>query len=212
VAINAIGSSSASTATVAVPAVLAISTATLPAGAVNAAYPATTVASTGGIAPYTWSATSLPAGLTMSATGVISGTPTPAAVLAGTSTTYTVVATITDSSAPAASKSATFSLVIKQVLPAAPTTLAATAKVITSNKLLDSVTLTWADVANNESGYEIQTAVTPLFLLPASVTVAANTTTYNQNVLKKLTYYYRVRAINAAGKSAWSSVVKVTAP
>lgn len=36
----------------------------------------TVVAATGGTPPYSWSATGLPAGLTMSATGVISGTPT----------------------------------------------------------------------------------------------------------------------------------------
>lgn len=50
---------------------------TLPNGTVSLAYgPITFVAAGGGGAPFTWSASGLPAGLTMSATGVLSGTPT----------------------------------------------------------------------------------------------------------------------------------------
>ena len=55
---------------------LSISTSTLPDGTVGAAY-SQTLAVTGGTAPYTFSATSLPAGLSLNtSTGVISGTPT----------------------------------------------------------------------------------------------------------------------------------------
>jgi hypothetical protein len=52
-----------------------------PAGTVNTAY-ATTFAATGGTAPYTFSLLSgaLPAGLTLSPTGVVTGTPTTAGV------------------------------------------------------------------------------------------------------------------------------------
>jgi Putative Ig domain len=53
-----------------------ITTTQLPDGTANSPYSAT-LAATGGTAPYVWSATSaLPAGLTMSSTGAISGTPT----------------------------------------------------------------------------------------------------------------------------------------
>ena len=54
-----------------------ISTVALPAGAVNTAY-SQTLAATGGTAPYSWSVSSgtLPAGLSLSATGVLDGTPT----------------------------------------------------------------------------------------------------------------------------------------
>jgi hypothetical protein len=63
-----------------------------------------TVTATGGTTPYTWSATGLPAGLSIaSGTGVISGTPT-------TSTTYSVTVTATD--AAAKTGSATFSWTI----------------------------------------------------------------------------------------------------
>ena len=57
---------------------LVITTATLPTAAVNVAYPATPLQATGGTGTQTWAVTSgsLPAGLTLSAAGVISGTPT----------------------------------------------------------------------------------------------------------------------------------------
>jgi|GEM_PF-477428 len=56
---------------------LTVATPALPGGTVGAAYNAT-LAVTGGIPPYTWSvlAGSLPAGITLSAAGVLSGTPT----------------------------------------------------------------------------------------------------------------------------------------
>ncbi|MGA8850021.1 MAG: putative Ig domain-containing protein [Dehalococcoidia bacterium] len=73
-------------------AALEIATTSLPEGKVGYAYTATLVA-TGGRAPYTWKATGLPAGLTCSAAGVISGTPTA-------SGDFSVTANVTDSSSP----------------------------------------------------------------------------------------------------------------
>ncbi len=61
---------------------LAITTTSLPSGTVGTAYSAT-LAATGGTTPYTWSIPSgggsLPAGLSLSSAGTISGTPTAAA-------------------------------------------------------------------------------------------------------------------------------------
>jgi large repetitive protein len=56
-----------------------ITTTTLPAGTVGAAY-SQTLAATGGTTPYTWSVASgtLPSGVTLSAAGALSGTPTAA--------------------------------------------------------------------------------------------------------------------------------------
>ena len=63
----------------------------------------------GGTAPYTWSATGLPAGLSISSsTGVVSGTPTTA----GTSS---VTITATDSASPSKSGSATFNWTVNPV-------------------------------------------------------------------------------------------------
>ena len=57
---------------------ISILPASLPDGANDVAYPTTTFSATGGTAPYSWSlaGTYLPYGLSLSPSGVISGTPT----------------------------------------------------------------------------------------------------------------------------------------
>ena len=77
-------------------------TASLPTGDKSAAY-TTTLAGSGGTTPYSWSATGLPAGLSLSTAGVISGTPTG-------SGTSTVALTLTDTAS--ATATATLSLAI----------------------------------------------------------------------------------------------------
>ena len=86
---------------------LAIDTAaTLPAAAVSVPYTETLLAS-GGTSPYTWALSSgtLPAPLTLSAAGVLSGTPTAAG-------TFSFSIKATDSASPAASVTKSFSLTV----------------------------------------------------------------------------------------------------
>ena len=85
---------------------VAITTASLASGKVGTAYAASLGAS-GGTTPYKWSITSgsINAGLSLSSSGAISGTPTAA----GTSS-FTVQ--VTDSSSPALTATQTFSLVV----------------------------------------------------------------------------------------------------
>jgi hypothetical protein len=92
--------------TIAQATAIVISTTSLPSGTVNTAY-SQTLAATGGVAPYTWTQTggTLPAGLTLASTGMISGTPTAT----GTSS-FTVQAA--DSESPAQTKTATLSITI----------------------------------------------------------------------------------------------------
>ena len=61
------------------PSALSITTSSLPSGTVGTAY-STSLVATGGTTPYTWSMStgSLPAGLSLSSTGAITGTPTTA--------------------------------------------------------------------------------------------------------------------------------------
>ena len=87
--------------------VLTLTTTTLADATLNTAYSATVTAS-GGVLPYVFSlagGTSLPAGLTLSSNGAISGTPTKAG-----STVFSV--DVTDSSTPALSKTGNLSITV----------------------------------------------------------------------------------------------------
>ena len=107
---------------------------------------------TGGTAPYTYTATGLPAGLSVaSATGMLSGTPTTAAAAA------TVNYTATDSATPAATGNLTFRITVTApavVAPGAPTNLMATSGD-------GQVTLSWGAPSSGATptGYHFRSAV-----------------------------------------------------
>ena len=85
---------------------LAVSTSSLTGGSIGVPYSAVLTA-TGGVPPYTWSITSgtLPAGLTLSTSGLISGTPT-------NQETQTFTVQASDSESPAATATASLTLTI----------------------------------------------------------------------------------------------------
>lgn len=89
------------------PAALKITTTTVPGGAVGTAYAPTTIAATGGVQSYTWSATGLPPGLALGgATGTtvtVTGTPTAAG-------TFPAAVTVTDGVGNTATKTLTFTI------------------------------------------------------------------------------------------------------
>ena len=95
---------------------LVITTATLAAGTVGTSY-SQTLAASGGSSPYTWSVTAgtLPAGLTLSSAGVLSGTPTAAA------NAVSITFQATDAASPAVVVTKTLALTIN-VVPLAITT------------------------------------------------------------------------------------------
>ena len=82
---------------------LGIVTLSLPDGAVGVAYSASLTAS-GGVPPYTWTVTGLPAGVTATAAGTISGTPTAAG-------TFTVSASVKDAAGVSTAKSYSVTIV-----------------------------------------------------------------------------------------------------
>jgi len=115
---------------------LIVETTSLTAGTAHVAYSAS-LSVAGGTAPYSWSVSSgaLPTGLTLAATGAISGTPTAAG-----DSSFTVLAT--DSSDPAQTASQPLSLSIAATAPSSPGSLQI------SNGALAGATL---DVAYSQS-------------------------------------------------------------
>ena len=92
---------------------LTVTTTSLPGGQVGVVYQTTVLGVSGGTGPYTWAVTSgnLPDGLSLGTDGTLSGTAAIDAV------TDTFAVTASDSETPAATGTATFTIVIK---PAAP--------------------------------------------------------------------------------------------
>ncbi|MEZ5503654.1 MAG: M12 family metallo-peptidase [Halioglobus sp.] len=88
----------------------------------------------------------------------------------------------------------------RQDLPSAPSSLAASASGI------DYIDLTWTDSASNETGFAIDRSEDgENFTQIASV--SANSTSYrDQSLAAGSLYYYRVRAWNSVGSSAYSNV------
>jgi hypothetical protein len=114
--VNKITGQAAYTLTVSGP--VTITTTSLPDGTIGTAY-SQTLAATGGTTPYTWAVTTgtLPAGLTLAAsTGIISGTPTAAAI-----SSFTV--TVTDAGGVTAKQA--LSIATATALTVTPTTLPA---------------------------------------------------------------------------------------
>ena len=65
----------------------------------------------------------------------------------------------------------------------------------------------------NESGYNIERSTKETTGFSQIATAGPNVATYqNTGLAAGNTYYYSVRAVNASGSSAYSSVVKVVTP
>lgn len=112
------GTSSSLNFTVSAPGALIVTPATLPTGVATVAYPSTTLAATGGVSPYSWTPTPvsgiLPPGLSLSAAGMITGTPT-------TVGTYAFSVKVTDSAS--ATAQGTFSITVDAALAITTTQL-----------------------------------------------------------------------------------------
>jgi len=138
-------------------AALSVSTSTLPGGQVGTVY-SQTLAATGGTTPYTWTrkSGSLPAGLSLSTAGVISGTPTTAAT-----STFTVQ--VKDKSAALATKS------LSIVVSSAPLS-------VTKSSLPDGYrTAAYSQTMTATGGKTAYTWSVTTGTLPAGLSLAAST-------------------------------------
>jgi hypothetical protein len=167
-----------------------ITTTSLPAGQTSVAYSATLQANQG-TTPYTWSLTSgsLPTGLTLSAAGTISGTPTAT----GTSN-FTVL--VTDSSSPATTATASFSITI-------------------SAGSGYSVDLTWtASPSSGVTGYNVyRSTVNGSGYAKITSSPVSGLTYTDSTVAASTTYYYVVTSVDGSGdESGYSEVLQMVIP
>jgi hypothetical protein len=151
---------------------LSIASSSTPNGEFGVAYPATTLAATGGSAPYSWSvvAGTLPTGLTLSRTGVLSGTP------AG-SGSYSFTAQVADAGSPQQTATKPFSFTIAPQLVITNTSLPSVAVNNTYNVSLAATGGIGSDTWNLAAGSTLPAGLT---LSPAGVlsgTPAAPATT-----------------------------------
>jgi hypothetical protein len=101
---------------------LGIDPVTLPDGQIGSVYPTTTLSATGGTGPFSWSATGLPNGMSLSSAGVLTGTP----IQHGS---FSVQVTVLDSSATPLTRTTTFPLSINPAPLALSTTSLAPATI-----------------------------------------------------------------------------------
>jgi hypothetical protein len=72
------------------------------------------------------------------------------------------------------------------------------------------VWLNWVDKSNNEDKFVLERSTSSNFADSVAITVGANATAYtDKEIAAKTIYYYRIKAVNSKGNSAFSNVFKV---
>ncbi|HEY0322841.1 MAG TPA: PKD domain-containing protein [Pyrinomonadaceae bacterium] len=128
-------------------------------------------------------------------------TPTRAYTAAGT---YTVTLTVTDTGGLTNSATTTATVSAPATTPATPSNLTATS---TTAKRAQ---LNWRDNSDNEQNFLIERSTSATSGFTQITTVGVNVTTYtNTGLTSGRTYYFRVRAGNASGNSAYSNTVSI---
>lgn len=93
-------------------------------------------------------------------------------------------------------------------MPAAPENLSGTAYKNKGQNIF--VWLNWVDKSNNEDKFILERSTASSFANSITITIGANATAYaDKEVAAKTIYYYRIKAVNSKGDSAFSNVFKV---
>lgn len=90
--------------------------------------------------------------------------------------------------------------------PAAPSALAV------QSAVYNKVTICWADNASNENGYKVERSKDGVTFAEVATLGADARSFADGSVTARTTYYYRVRAYNSAGASAYSNTISVATP
>ena len=118
--------------------------------------------------------------------------------------TYSLTAVATDDRGAATTSAAVTVYVSQPAPPAAPSNLYADAQ------RQGEVRLRWSDNSTNEQGFEVERSTSSSGGFVRVAAVGANATSYtDRTVQRKQTYYYRVRAVNGVGGSAYSNTASV---
>jgi hypothetical protein len=142
-----------------------------------------------------YSKTSGPSWLTVASNGTLGGTPAPGNVGANS---FGIA--VSDGRGGSATATLNINVLAAPSPPAAPSSLSLS--VISRTQ----INLSWADNANNETGFSIERSTGNANNFQVIATLGANTTAYSDTtVIRKTTYYYRLRATNSGGNSAYSN-------
>lgn len=173
---------------------LAVTTASLPAGAPGVAYASTKLTGSGGNPPYVWTAAGLPPGLTLARDGTLSGTPT-------VSGAYPVILTIADSVADGYSASKTISISVTAALGVATTALPPAMVGKTYSQTLSAV-----------NGVAPYTWTLATGSLPAGVVLNASSGVISGTPTTVGTYAVGFHVTDTAGATATVALTLVVAP
>ena len=135
-----------------------------------------------------------------STTTTVRVTTSTTSTLPTTSTTSILPTTTTTSVRPTTTTTLITTTTTALQTPPPPSNLTATP--ISSSQ----INLSWTDNSGNETGFKIERGTSSSGPFSQIATVSANVKTYQNTGLKRnTTYYYRVRAYNAAGNSEYSN-------
>jgi fibronectin type 3 domain-containing protein len=178
---------------------LSVSPGTLPSGTVNTAYNQT-ISASGGIGPYTFAVTSgtLPPGLTLTSSGVLSGTPSTAA-----GSPYMFTITATDSGGSTGTKS--YSVIVNYPATALSVTAPSTATAGGAFSLTVMATDGLGHTAGGFNGTITLASSAGADISPTSVTLAGGTATVPVTLTKA-----GFQTITAAASGLTSGTASVT--